>query len=313
MCDCCLPAAQPERARLEVIEVAVSPPRAGGLDRSGMVALPGGTFLMGADDALSYPADGEGPVTLETVKPFLIDRCTVTNQDFAAFVDATGHVTDAERFGRSFVFAGLLPDDFPPTRGVADAPWWREVEGACWRTPEGPASSIASREDHPVVHVSWRDAAAYAVWAGKRLPTEVEWEYAARGGLQGNRYPWGDDLVPEDGHRMNVWQGVFPTENTREDGWVGTCPADEFQPNGFGLHNMTGNAWEWCADAFTVPRSQAPAAAPTRVLKGGSYLCHASYCARYRPAARMGSETATSTGNIGFRCAADPEPEEART
>ncbi len=304
MCDCCLPSSDRASAPATAAIVLRGP-----RDLGGMVRIEGGAFLMGSEDALSYPADGEGPVTREVVAPFLLDRTTVTNAQFTRFVEATGYETDAERFGWSFVFAGLLPDDFPHTRGAADAPWWRQVLGACWRQPEGAASDLEGREGHPVVHVSWRDASAYAAWAGKRLPTEVEWEYAARGGLEGARYPWGDDLVPDGEHRMNVWQGVFPTQNTRDDGWYGSAPADAYPPNGFGLHNMTGNVWEWCSDAFAVPRGRALAeeAGRMRVLKGGSYLCHASYCARYRPAARMGSQVTSTTGNIGFRCAADIE------
>lgn len=215
-----------------------------------MVLLPGGEFSMGSEDPLAYPEDGEGPVRTVRLDPFWISRTAVSNRDFAEFVDATGYRTEAERWGWSFVFAGLLPDDFPPTRGVATAPWWRQVEGADWRHPEGPHSTVDGREDHPVVHVSWSDAQEYCAWAGLRLPTEAEWEYAARGGLSGNPFPWGAELEPGGEHRMNVWQGVFPRHNSRADGWYGTCPVTEFPPNGFGLHNMTGNVWEWCADWF---------------------------------------------------------------
>jgi sulfatase modifying factor 1 len=266
---------------------------------TGMVPVPGGPFLMGSDDESAHPEDGEGPVRRVSVAPFLLDATTVTNAAFSDFVGATGHVTEAERWGWSFVFAGLLPDDFPPTRGVAQAPWWRQVEGASWRQPEGPQSTVAGRSAHPVVHVSWDDATAYAAWAGKRLPTEAEWECAARGGLVQRRFPWGDELVPSEGHRMNVFQGTFPSHDTAEDGWSGTCPAGAFLPNGFGLHNMTGNVWEWCADPFGPDR---------RVMRGGSYLCHDSYCNRYRVAARMGNVDDSSAGNIGFRCAADDAP-----
>jgi sulfatase modifying factor 1 len=261
-----------------------------------MVTIEGGPFLMGSEDVLSYPADGEGPVRLRSVRSFRIDATTVTNSDFSDFVRATGYVTEAERWGWSFVFGGLLPDDYPPTRGVVQAPWWRQVEGARWSQPEGPHSSVAERLDHPVVHVSWDDAMAYSVWAGKRLPTEAEWECAARGGLVQKQFPWGDELVPAGGHRMNVWQGTFPTHNTLDDGWLGTCPADALPPNGFGLHNMTGNVWEWCADPFDTAH---------RVMRGGSYLCHESYCRRYRVAARSGSAPDSSAGNVGFRCVAD--------
>ena len=268
-----------------------------GSDRtSGMVRLDGGAFLMGSEDALAYPEDGEGPVREVQVEPFLIGRTAVSNQEFGEFVAATGYRTEADRWGWSFVFAGLLPDDFPPTRGVAAAPWWRQVEGACWNRPEGPQSDVDDRADHPVVHVSWADAGAYCTWAGLRLPTEAEWEYAARGGLAGRAFPWGDELEPGGEHRMNVWQGVFPRRNDRGDGWYGTCPVGAFPPNGFGLHNATGNVWEWCADRFDPAR---------RSARGGSYLCHESYCRRYRVSARQGLTPDTSTGNTGFRCARD--------
>ena len=275
-----------------------------------MAEIPGGAFLIGSDDAMSYPDDGEAPVREVAVSPYRIDVCAVTNADFAAFAADSGYETDAERFGWSFVFAGLLPDDFPPTRAAADAPWWRQVMGADWRHPEGPASGIAGREDHPVVHVSWADAAAYAAWAGKRLPSEAQWERAARGGRARARFPWGDELEPGGEHRMNVWQGAFPSRNTLDDGWYGTCPADAFAPNDFGLYNVTGNVWEWCFDWFDVfahqtnPREDpiGPADGELKLLKGGSFLCHESYCARYRPAARMGLPPDTGTSNIGFRC-----------
>jgi formylglycine-generating enzyme required for sulfatase activity len=270
-----------------------------------VVALEGGEFLMGSEDRFAYPDDGEGPARRVRVEPFRIDAHAVSNSEFARFVEATAHVTEAERFGWSFVFAGLLPDDFPPTRGAAHAPWWRQVEGADWRRPEGPESDLDGRGDHPVSHVSWNDAQSYAAWAGKRLPTEAEWEYAARGGLEGRVYPWGDELEPAGEHRMNVWQGDFPGENTRADGYYGTCPVDAFPPNGYGLHNMTGNVWEWCSDRFSPDL-------PNHSMRGGSYLCHESYCRRYRVAARSSATPDSSTGNTGFRCAqgspAEPPP-----
>ncbi len=279
----------------------------------GMVLLPGGRFLMGTDDGIGYPADGEGPARQVTVRPFWIDPFAVTNARFDKFVRAAGYVTEAERCGWSFVFAGLLPDDFPDTRGVAAAPWWRQVEGADWRHPEGPQSNVDGRADHPAVHVSWHDAVAYCAWAGVRLPTEAEWEYAARGGLEGKRYPWGDELMPDGIHRCNIWQGEFPRRNTCEDGYYGTAPVDTFEPNGFGLYNVAGNAWEWCADWFsptfhvTGPREdpRGPDAGTHRVIRGGSYLCHDSYCYRYRVAARSANTPDSSTGNTGFRVARD--------
>ena len=278
-----------------------------------MVLLGGATFRMGSDDAFAYPDDGEGPPHEVTLDAFWIDACAVSNADFAAFVDATGHLTDAQRFGWSFVFAGLLPDDQPETRGVAAAPWWRQVFGATWSHPDGPRSSLDDRLEHPVVHVSHADALAYCAWAGKRLPTEAEWEFAARGGLAAQAFPWGDELEPGGEHRMNVWQGRFPAENTRADGYYGTAPVDAFAPNGHGLLNTTGNVWEWTADWFDPAYyARSPRAAPAgpqdgthRVMRGGSYLCHESYCRRYRVAARSANSPDSTTGNLGFRCARD--------
>lgn len=273
------------------------------------VALPGGTFTMGCADG-PYPADGEGPEREVTVDGFELAATTVTNAEFDAFVADTGYPTDAERFGWSFVFVAFLPPG-TPTRGAQVAPWWRAVPDADWCHPEGPLSDVDDRRDHPVVHVSHADALAYCGWAGTRLPTEAEWEYAARGGLTGQPYPWGAELTPGGEHRMNVWQGDFPDTNTGEDGYVGTAPAGAFGPNGYGLHNMTGNVWEWCADWFSPgfhkrgPRVN-PAGPPvghSRVLRGGSYMCHQSYCWRYRTSARMGNTPDSSSGNTGFRCA----------
>jgi formylglycine-generating enzyme required for sulfatase activity len=278
-----------------------------------MVLLDGGAFLMGSEDEDGFPADGEGPVREIELRAFSIAPRAVSTREFAEFVEATGHVTDAERYGWSFVFGGLLPDDFADTRAAAQAPWWRQVFGACWRSPEGPQSSSDDRSDHPVVHVSWQDAQAYCRWAGARLPTEAEWEYAARGGLVQKRLPWGDELEPGGEHRMNVWQGTFPSHNTLADGHFGTCPVDEYPPNGYGLHNLAGNVWEWCADWFDStygaqgaredPRG--PDRGEAKVIRGGSYLCHRSYCNRYRVGARSSNTIDSSTGNMGFRCAAD--------
>jgi formylglycine-generating enzyme required for sulfatase activity len=275
-----------------------------------MVPVPGGPFWIGAEDASAYPEDGEAPCRRVELSDFWIDASAVTNARFAAFVDETAYVTEAERFGWSFVFAGLLPDDFPPTQAVVQAPWWRKVEGADWRHPEGPPSSLQDREEHPVVHVSWNDAEAYCSWAAKRLPTEAEWECAARGGLDRKVFPWGDELEPGGEHRMNVWQGEFPTRNTQDDGYLGLAPASAFSPNAFGLYNMTGNVWEWTADWFHTDFRQrdrrrdpkGPSHGTHRVQKGGSYLCHHSYCRRYRIAARQGQTPDSSSGNIGFRC-----------
>jgi len=262
----------------------------------GMVRL-GGSFLMGTEDADGFPQDREGPVREIDLPPFWIDPVAVTNRRFAEFVDATGHKTDAEKAGWSFVFGAFLPDDFEPTRGIANAPWWRQVFGADWRRPEGPQSGLDDdRLDHPVIHVSWNDAKAFCAWSGTRLPHEAEWEMAARGGLEQARFPWGNELEPGGRHRMNVWQGAFPSRNTGADGWLGTAPVTEYGPNGHGMLNTSGNVWEWCADRFDRQ---------TRAIRGGSYLCHASYCNRYRVAARSFNTPDSSTGNMGFRVARD--------
>ncbi len=293
----------------------VDPVRADGtapISTRGMVSLPEGVFVIGSENEWAYPDDGETPREVE-LSAFMIDSCAVSNAEFGEFVAATGYVTEAERFGWSFVFGGLLPEDFPPTRAVAAAPWWRQVYEADWKHPEGPQSDLADRANHPVVQVSFNDALSYCAWAGKRLPTEAEWEFAARGDLAGATFPWGEGLEPGGEHRMNVWQGRFPGENTLGDGYYGTCPVDAFAPNDYGIHNATGNVWEWTADWFDPTfrahdRRTDPAGPPTgthRVQKGGSYLCHASYCRRYRVGARQGNEPESSTGNLGFRCAAD--------
>lgn len=287
-----------------------------------LVALPGGSFLMGNPRNDGYAADGEGPVHAVVLDPFAIATTTVTVRQFAAFAEATGYRTTAERDGWSFVFAGLLPNAFPPTRGAAAAPWWRQVFGADWRHPEGPQSDVAGRLDHPVVHVSWDDAQAFCVWAGggTRLPTEAEWEFAARGGTEGTPFWWGADLVPNGKHAMNVWQGQFPQRNTTADGYLGTAPADAYAPSPYGLFNVTGNVWEWCADWFSPtayaesPREnpRGPASGFSRVMRGGSYLCHRSYCNRYRVDARSSNTPDSTAGNIGFRVVMDAEAAEGR-
>ncbi|TFV92958.1 formylglycine-generating enzyme family protein [Blastococcus sp. CT_GayMR20] len=298
---CCSPR---RTSRDAEVTTSVPPrrPRAGSApERTDLLGLAGGTFWMGSDED-RYPEDGESPPRPVTVDAFRIAAHTVTNADFARFVQATGYGTTAEREGWSFVFAGLLPDDHAPTRAVVEAPWWRQVHGATWLHPEGPASHVDGRSDHPVVHVSWIDARAFCSWAGGRLPSEAEWEYAARGGLERRRYPWGDELTPGGEHRMNVFQGRFPGTDTGEDGFAGTAPVDAFLPNGYGLYNATGNVWEWTADRF------GPGRPGQRVTRGGSYLCHDSYCWRYRCAARSGNTPDSSAGNIGFRMAAASVP-----
>lgn len=281
-----------------------------------MRLLPGGTFLMGNEGDYGFPADGEGPVHPVTLTPFYLDATCVTNEQFNAFINATGHRTESERFGWSFVFFGHLTPTQQTTAvraRVLGSEWWCRVEGASWRHPEGPGSNIRKRWHYPVTQVSWHDAHAYATWAGKRLPTEAEWEYAARGGLAGHRFPWGNDLEPDGKHRMNVWQGDFPSRNTTADGHYGPAPAKSFRANGHGLYHMTGNVWEWCWDWFDPTYyTQSPVADPTgpatgerRVMRGGSYLCHASYCNRYRTDARSSNTPDSATTNLGFRCARD--------
>jgi sulfatase modifying factor 1 len=262
-------------------------------------------FEMGDHFGEGDPRDGATPVHRVRLSPFRLDPTTVTNDAFAAFVDATGHVTDAERFGSSAVFHLLVALDADTAGPVAGTPWWTNVRGAAWHAPEGGTSSLEGRGGHPVVHVSWNDAAAYAAWAGARLPTEAEWEYAARGGLAGRRYPCGDEL-----RGCNIFHGSFPDRPSRR---VGTVAAGEGEVNGFGLRHAVGNVWEWCADRFSaVYYAVSPVEDPTgppdgaeRVMRGGSYLCHDSYCRRYSVAARTGNTPDSSSGNVGFRCAND--------
>ena len=285
-----------------------------------MQRLAGGTFRRG-DDRF-YPE--ERPVREAEVDPFWIDERPVTAGEFRRFVRATGHVTVAER--------ELNPDDYPDADPDALVPgslvfrkapgpvdlrdvrnWWTYVPGAHWRRPEGKGSTINGRDRHPVVHVAFEDAEAYAQWVGKELPTEVEWEFAARGGLEGSQFAWGDVEFPGGRAMANTWQGEFPWRNEKLDGYEGTSPVGSFPPNGYGLYDMAGNVWEWTTDWFTVGRDQEVGACcgppivpgerfPRRVIKGGSHLCAPNYCLRYRPAARQGESVDTSTSHIGFRC-----------
>ncbi len=306
---CCVPhgARESQDPAPAVVPRAAGPAR----DVAVIVPIPGGTATLGTD-APVFRADGEGPARRVTIRSFRIDAHAVTNRRFAAFVAATGHVTEAERFGWSYVFRPFIPTGIaaPAPEGT---PWWGQVQGACWAAPEGPGSSIAERLDHPAVHVAWTDAAAFAAWAGGRLPSEAEWEHAAKGGDAAARFPWGA-AEPDDASAMcNIWQGEFPRRNTQADSWVGTAPVDAYAPNGYGLFNACGNVWEWCADPFRVrsltgaakQRNAAAMAERERVMKGGSYLCHRSYCYRYRIAARAGRSPDTSAGHTGFRTAYD--------
>jgi formylglycine-generating enzyme required for sulfatase activity len=291
-----------------------------------MAWIPGGTFAMGSDR--HYPE--EAPVRDISVEGFWLDEHPVTNLEFLRFVKDTGHVTLAEQPPDPAQYSGAKPEMlvagsvvFEKSAGPVDLTnhfnWWTWKEGADWRHPQGPDSTLHGRERHPVVHVAYRDAEAYAAWAEKELPTEAEWELAARGGLDGAEFAWGDELMPKGKPMANTWQGEFPYENTLLDGYEGTSPVGSFPPNGFGLVDMTGNVWEWTTDWYAAshepdspccgedPRAASidpddPAAIPRRVMKGGSHLCAPNYCRRYRPAARMAQAVDTSTSHLGFRC-----------
>mgnify|MGYP001314945261 CR=1 FL=1 len=288
------------------------------------VTVPGGSYVMGDHFDEGYPEDGELPLHEVSVRSFRMDECAVTNAQFATFCKDTGYVTEAEQLGVSPVFHLAVEADRADVLHQLDTtPWWVAVRGADWRHPGGRRSSITDLQNHPVVHVSWNDAVAYCDWAGARLPTEAEWEYAARGGLDGARFPWGDQLTRHGRWNLNVWQGRFPTHNTLDDGHLTTAPVRTYRPNGYGLYQMVGNVWEWCADVFdpgyyAVSQRQDPAGPEPqpsgaggdpdetwRVMRGGSYLCHDSYCYRYRVAARSANTAASATANLGFRCVRD--------
>jgi formylglycine-generating enzyme len=282
----------------------------------GMVKLDGGKFLMGTEDKEGFPADGEGPVREVTLDPYYIDATPVTNAQFAEFIQATGYKTESERFGWSFVFQGHIPEaKYRKTVDdtVAGLQWWCKVNGADWAHPEGPDTNYKDRLDTPVTQVSWNDAAAYAAWAGKRLPTEAEWEYAARGGLEQKIYPWGDELTPQGRHLCNIWQGEFPHSDLGEDGFTAPAPVRSFPPNGYGIYSIVGNAWEWANDWFepfwhlsaTRTNPVGPPNGSQKAMRGGSYLCHKSYCNRYRNAARTKNTPDSATTNITFRCVRD--------
>lgn len=303
---CCAPPGHKDPDATASVVPADSPPA------HDEVTLPGGEFAMGDAFDEGYSDDGEAPVHRARVRPLHVDRTAVTVAQFAAFVDVTGWTTDAERYGSSAVFhLAVLAEREDVLGSAPSAPWWLDVRGASWRRPFGSHSDVTDLVDHPVVHVSWRDAQAYCTWAGRRLLTEAEWEYAARGGLEGNRFAWGDEFLPDGRWQCNIWQGRFPVHNTEDDGWLATAPVRSYPPNGFGLYETAGNVWEWCSDWFSPEYYRQspyddPRGASTgdrRVTRGGSYLCHHSYCHRYRVAARTGNTPDSSAGNCGFRTA----------
>jgi formylglycine-generating enzyme required for sulfatase activity len=308
-----------------------TPDRAGEPPFPDMIWIPGGTFRMGSND--HYPE--EAPVHDSTVSGFWMDRYTVTNAQFGSFVEETGYVTFAERPPKEEDYPGAMPEMLVPGSVVFRKPaqrvdlrnhfnWWNWQAGAGWRHPEGPGSSLAGRDRHPVVHVAWEDVEEYAKWIGKELPTEAEWEFAARGGLDGAVYCWGNEFAPYGKPMANTWQGEFPNENLVTDGFEGTAPVGSFPPNGYGLHDMAGNVWQWTTDWYQAhevvssccgnvkPRggdreksydpSMPNIKIPRRVMKGGSFLCAPNYCRRYRPAARMPQPVDTSICHLGFRC-----------
>lgn len=310
---------------------------------AGMVEIPAGEFLMGSDHGDAKK--DEKPVHKVKVKRFWLDATPVTNRQFKDFVDATGYVTTAEKAPTLEEIMSQVPPGTPPPAPEllvaaslvfkpADKPiplysnraWWEWKPGACWKHPLGPESSVEGKEDHPVVQVSWYDAEAYAKWAGKRLPTEAEWEYAARGGLVNAQYVWGNDEFSEEHPQANIWQGTFPCKSTKPGGAFGTTSVKSFKPNGYGLYDMSGNVWQWCSDLYNAnyyqeevrkgvsvdPKGPATSFDPEEpyalkhVHRGGSFLCHKSYCKGYRISARMKTCPDTSLNHLGFRCAKDP-------
>ncbi len=310
--SCCSP------QRPDGVSRAISPEffQEANLTKLNFVTIPAGEFLMGTDQPF-YPTDGESPSRSVWLDEFKISQFSVTNSEFAAFIEATGYQTEAEIYGWSYVFNGFI-DETTASKQVAgvaaSAPWWLAIEGAYWFKPFGNSKTIEDILNHPVVHVTHNDALEFCRWSGYKLPTEAQWEKASRGGLSGKLFPWGDSLLVDDSHQANIWQGEFPHLNTNEDGYFGTAPVDSFVANNFGLFNTVGNVWEWTNDFWSarwhIPESVETRRNPAgphkesgnRVLKGGSFMCHDSYCYRYRNSARTFNSPNTSTSHIGFRC-----------
>jgi sulfatase modifying factor 1 len=295
---CCTPEREKAKAGHRPASPVVG--RSAAAFASRMVRVPASTFLMGTDLPEAVQGDGEGPARRVSVSAFSIAPTVVTNREFGDFVRATRYVTEAESAGSSFVFYLQVPEAarMRLRKVAAGLPWWLPVEDACWQRPEGHGSHIHARPDHPVVHASWNDAKAYCAWAGVRLPTEAEWECAARGGLEGKRFAWGDELMRDGAPRCNVWRGDFP--GAPAEGWnPAPMPAESNEPNGFGLFNVCGNVWEWCEDWFSDPLQAHPTG--RRSMRGGSFLCHDSYCNRYRVAARSSNTPESASSNLGFR------------
>ena len=289
--------------------------------KEGMIWIEAGKYSIGFEGPEACESDGEGPVREITLDSYCLDQTAVSNAQFTEFIDDTGYVTESETFGWAHVFIGQLSNSkqrkLRESNTVRGLQWWYAIEGAYWRKPEGPGSTIKKRMDHPVVSISWNDATAYAEWAGKRLPTEAEWEVAARGNNNSqNMYPWGMELEPNGKHRCNVWQGDFPNKNSAADGYLWTAPVTAHRKYDNGFYNLIGNVWEWCADWFhptwhakeseaTRINPKGPASGDSRVMKGGSFLCHDSYCNRYRLGARTANTPDSAATNLGFRCARD--------
>ncbi len=304
--NCCAPSRSANSLAAPIISQ-----RRGSPLSNGAVEIPGGRSLQGTNTPV-IPLDGEDPLRPTRIKPFLMSPTAVTNADFAAFIDETEYTTEAERFGWSFVFWSDVTEEIPETQAVLGLEWWRNVPGAMWNAVRGPGSEPELDPEHPVVHISWNDAKAFAHWAGGRLPTEAEWEHAARGGLGDVRYPWGDQDPNDTGFfPCNIWQGRFPEKNLGHDGHITTAPARSFEPNGYGLYNMVGNVWEWTSAPYTISSQKKAVKERLKTMrgyklsKGGSFLCHASYCHRYRIAARSGNSPDSTTTHHGMRLVFD--------